>query len=177
MKIYAIRHGETDWNKLKKAQGQTDIELNENGIKQAMEAKKIIQKLDIELIIASPLKRAHKTAEIVSDGKIKIVLDDRLKERGFGNFEGENTEIMPWEELYNCEINISRNNIEPVNDLLRRTKSLLSEIKENYSEKNVLIVTHGGTLRAINANINGIPESKTLAGQGFNNCEIREFNI
>ncbi len=177
MKIYAMRHGETDWNVEHKAQGQTDIELNNHGIEQALEAKKIVQNLDIDLIISSPLKRARKTAEIVSDGKIKIIFDDRIKERYFGNFEGADSQMMPWEDLYNCEKNLSYDNIEPVNDLLKRVESLLAEIKEKYSDKKVLIVTHGGTLRAVNACINGIPESKTLAGQGFNNCEIREFNI
>lgn len=177
MKLYTIRHGETDWNKLFKAQGQTDIELNETGINQAIQAKESVQKLNIDLIISSPLKRAAKTAEIVSDGKIKIILDDRLKERGFGKLEGTNSESMAWDEIYNCEKNLSHDNIEPVNDLLKRVESLLSEIKEKYSDKKVLIVTHGGTLRAVNACINGIPESKTLAGQGCKNCEIREFNI
>ena len=177
MKIYAIRHGETEWNKLKKAQGQTDIELNETGITQALQAKETIHTYNIDLIISSPLKRARKTAEIIADGKIEIVFDDRLMERCFGKLEGANTEIMPWEDLYNCQKNLSYDNIEPVNDLLKRVESLLLEIKEKYSDKNVLIVTHGGTLRAVNACINGIPESQTLAGQGFNNCEIRELNI
>ena len=103
MKIYAIRHGETDWNKLKKAQGQTDIELNKNGINQALQAKEIIQKLDIDLVIASPLKRARKTAEIICDGKFDIIFDTRLQERSFGKFEGTSSDEMLWEELYNTE--------------------------------------------------------------------------
>ncbi|MBE5813237.1 MAG: histidine phosphatase family protein [Clostridiales bacterium] len=177
MKIYAIRHGETDWNVEKRAQGQTDIELNENGIKQAVAAKELVQQLNPDVIISSPLKRAHKTAEIVADGKIKIILEDRLKERCFGDFEGTEIATMPWEEFYHCEKNLSNGNMETVLDLLKRVKNVLTEIKEKYSDKTVLIVTHGGTLRAINACINGIPESKTLAGQGFKNCEIREFNI
>lgn len=177
MKLYAIRHGETDWNKLKKAQGKTDIELNENGISQALIAREIIQKLNIDLIISSPLKRASKTAELVADDKIKIIFDNRLEERGFGNLEGTNTEEICWQDLYNCEKNLSNDNIEPVNYLLKRVNSILEEVKEKYSDKSILLVTHGGTLRAINACINGIPESKTLAGQGFSNCEIREFNV
>ena len=177
MKIYAMRHGETDWNVEKRAQGQTDIELNENGIKQAVAAKELVQQLNPDVIISSPLKRAHKTAEIVADGKIKIILEDRLKERCFGDFEGTEIATMPWEEFYHCEKNLSNGNMETVLDLLKRVKNVLTEIKEKYSDKTVLIVTHGGTLRAINACINGIPESKTLAGQGFKNCEIREFNI
>ena len=48
--------------------------------------------------------------------------------------------MMPWEDLYNCEKNLSYDNIEPVNDLLKRVESLLAEIKEKYSDKKVLIV-------------------------------------
>ena len=84
---------------------------------------------------------------------------------------------MPWEDLYNCEKNLSYDGIEPVNDLIKRCKNFLKETTEKHSEKTVLIVTHGGTLRAINACINGIPESKTLAGQFCGNCELVEYNI
>ena len=139
MKIYAIRHGETDWNKLNKAQGQTDIELNKTGINQAIVARDSIQKLNIDLIISSPLKRAAKTAELVSDGKLEIIFDDRLKERYFGKLEGTNAELMAWQDLYDCNKNLSHDNIEPVNDLLKRVESLLIEIRQKYSDKNIII--------------------------------------
>lgn len=177
MKLYAIRHGQTDWNLEQRAQGQTDIELNETGIKQALQAKEAIKSLKIDLIISSPLKRAYKTAEIISNGKIEITTDARLMERCFGKFEGTKTDIMPWEDLYNCEKNLSYDDIEPVNDLIKRCKNFLIEINEKHSNKTILIVTHGGTLRAINACINGIPENKTLAGPFCGNCELVEYNI
>lgn len=177
MKIYIMRHGETDWNLAKKAQGQTDIELNEAGINQALEAKETIKKFNIDLIISSPLKRAKKTAELVSNSNIEILFDKRLQERCFGDLEGSNTDTMDWENIYNCEKNISSNNIEPVSDFLNRVNDFLKEIKIKYPNKRLLIVTHGGTLRAVNACINGIPATKTLAGQGYHNCEIREFDI
>ena len=56
MKIYAIRHGLTDWNKLGKIQGVSDIELNEIGIEQAKEAAKKISEYNFDLILSSPLK-------------------------------------------------------------------------------------------------------------------------
>ena len=57
MKVYVIRHGQTDWNLAQKTQGKTDIELNETGIKQAIKAKDEINKCDIDLIYCSPLKK------------------------------------------------------------------------------------------------------------------------
>ena len=177
MKLYAIRHGETDWNVEHKAQGQTDIELNENGINQAMAAKVAVHNLDIDFIISSPLKRAAKTAEILSDGKYEIIYDERLKERSFGDIEGKKLNDINFEELNNCEKNLSIYNIEPVNSVLNRVNNFLIEIKTKYPNKSLLIVTHGGTLRALNACINGIPENKILKSQGYQNCEIREFII
>ena len=56
MKIYVMRHGQTDWNLAGKAQGRTDIELNDTGIEQAKQAKKQIDNYKIDLIICSPLK-------------------------------------------------------------------------------------------------------------------------
>ena len=111
LKIYAIRHGETDWNIERRAQGQTDVELNQNGINQAIAAKKAVQRLDIDFIISSPLKRAVKTAEILSDGKYEIIFDERLKERCFGNIEGTKLNDVNFEEIYNTELNLSTYNI------------------------------------------------------------------
>jgi broad specificity phosphatase PhoE len=177
MKLYVIRHGETDWNIEKRAQGQTDIELNQNGINQALEAKQIVQNLDIDLIISSPLKRAAKTAEILSEGKYEIIYDDRLKERCFGDIEGKRLEDINFEEIYNVDLNLSIYNIEPINDLFTRLNNFLSNIKTKYNDKTILLVSHGGVLRTLTACIEGIPKTRTLASQGYKNCEIREFNI
>ena len=66
MKIYVVRHGQTNWNVKGKIQGKSDIELNEKGIEQAKELKELIKNYDINLIISSPLKRAKQTAEIIN---------------------------------------------------------------------------------------------------------------
>lgn len=90
MKLLLTRHGQTDWNVAGKVQGTTDIELNEIGKKQAEETGKKLLNYDIDIIISSPLKRAKKTAEIIRENRnIPILLDDGLKERCFGKFEGK----------------------------------------------------------------------------------------
>ena len=91
MKIYYIRHGQTDWNLARKMQGgETEKELNSTGIEQAKQTKKQIDNYKIDLIICSPLKRARKTAEIVNeDKKCKIIYNKALEERGYGDFEGK----------------------------------------------------------------------------------------
>ena len=67
MKIYVIRHGQTDWNVAGKCQGRTDIELNETGIEQAKQAKEQLKNYNIDQIICSPLKRTRKIDIYVPD--------------------------------------------------------------------------------------------------------------
>ncbi len=81
MKLYIIRHGETDWNKEKRLQGQSDTQLNEYGIELARITGEALKYVHFDYIFSSPLKRAYKTAELIRmDRPVKIVTDDRLKE-------------------------------------------------------------------------------------------------
>ena len=95
MEILLTRHGQTEWNALKKVQGKADIELNKNGIEQANNIKVILKNENIDLIVCSPLTRAMQTAKIInSDRNLPMVFDERLSERDFGEFEGmSNTEF------------------------------------------------------------------------------------
>ena len=65
--IYIVRHGQTDWNVEGRNQGRTDIELNETGIKQAEEIAKKLEGKKFDMVFSSPLKRAYKTAQIISN--------------------------------------------------------------------------------------------------------------
>lgn len=88
MKLYLVRHGETSWNIGRKVQGQTDIPLNETGVRQAEKVREELKDEVFGVCYCSPLMRARRTAEIVVDGRVEIVIDDNLKERGFGELEG-----------------------------------------------------------------------------------------
>lgn len=183
MKIYIIRHGQTDWNLQRKIQGTSDIELNSTGISQAEEARKIVKDLDIDFIICSPLKRTKKTAEIINkDKNLKIIYDENFVERGFGDYEGviiqkDKMDIFNSQIFFDLNLNLDTNNVEPIGRVLERVTKRLDEIKKVYDGKNILIVTHGGVARAINAYFNGIPEDGIILSTNLNNCEIREFNL
>ncbi|MGV8996477.1 MAG: histidine phosphatase family protein [Parvibaculaceae bacterium] len=87
--FYFLRHGETDWNVDGRAQGQSDIPLNERGIEQARAAAKIVQRLGIKNICTSPLSRAHETARLSAEvSGIQMTVIDDLKECSFGEAEG-----------------------------------------------------------------------------------------
>ena len=88
--FYYLRHGETDWNLERRAQGHNDIPLNATGIAQAHAAKAPLGRCDIVTICCSPLARARVTAEIVNETlRRPLVVIDDLKECGYGIKEGQ----------------------------------------------------------------------------------------
>lgn len=170
MKIYVTRHGQTDWNVQGKTQGRTDIELNEVGIKQAKQTKEELKNVDIDLIICSPLKRAKQTAEIINGGRnIPIIFDNQIIERNFGEFEGEK---IKFDEFWDYNVTQKYQKAETIQDIISRISNFLDKIKEEYKDKNVLLVTHGGVSIAINCYFKGIPEDGKLINYCLHNCEV-----
>ena len=99
LKVYLLRHGLTDWNKLRRVQGSSDIPLNEEGRRVARLTAEGMRDMPIDLVYSSPLKRARETAEIICAGRdVPIVFDERIREIGFGEFEG-----VTWPEIYENE--------------------------------------------------------------------------
>ena len=79
MRIYLIRHGETDQNKVKCLQGRTDIELNEYGRELAYKTAEGLKEIKFDMIFTSPLKRARETAEIIRGNRnIPILIEERI---------------------------------------------------------------------------------------------------
>ena len=181
MKIFITRHGQTEWNALGRLQGRKDIELNEVGKEQALTTGEKIKDEKIDIIITSPLKRARKTAEIINETvKCNIIFEDSLKERGYGIFEGMirkeiNDELINSDILNNYYINKEYKEIETIQSLCSRVWKLLDNLKPKYKDNNILLVTHGGTIRAINGYFNGINEKGIIDNPGLKNCEIKFY--
>ena len=70
MKLYMIRHGETDWNKTRQLQGKSDIPLNDFGRKLAAETAEALKDVPFHLVITSPLSRARETALIIKGDRV-----------------------------------------------------------------------------------------------------------
>ena len=91
MIVYIVRHGETDWNRVRRVQGHTDIELNDYGRKLAEETAEGMKEIRLDLCFTSPLKRAKETALIVlGDRQIPVYDEPRIEEISFGRYEGVN---------------------------------------------------------------------------------------
>lgn len=176
MKIYVIRHGQTEWNVLKKVQGKADISLNEKGIEQAIQTKKELDNEKIDLIICSPLKRAKETAQIINENRnIPIIFDDRISERDFGEFEGMPTTEFDFEGFWSYKANKEYSRAENIVKFFKRIYNFLDSIKKEYPNKNVLIVSHGGVSIPIKCYFSEIPDMYSLLGLCLGNCEIAKY--
>lgn len=179
MKIYVVRHGETDWNKKGFYQGNTDIPLNEEGKRQALVVKEKLKNIKIDLIISSPLRRAKETAQIISNGEIKLITDSLIVERELGEYEGSHVNDKGYNaSLYwDYKLNSNEKQVEPLKDLLNRAQIFIEDIKQKYDDKTLLIVSHGATIRAINYIINGYTEDEDFLKFDVRNCSLFEYNI
>lgn len=177
MKLYLARHGETDWNLEHKAQGQVDIPLNATGIKQAEGLRDKLKSYDFDVCYCSPLKRAAQTARIVVDGRSEIIFDNNLKERSFGRLEG--TDHRTWNiDDYDRRLNTNRDEIEPIKDVLARSKKVLERLKaENPPDAKVLVVGHGTLFKTLHFNIIGYDDDTDFWSFHLKNGEIAEYDI
>lgn len=148
--LYLIRHGQTEWNKKSLIQGQRNIGLDEQGMKQAQQVAQFLKNEGIEKLYSSDLTRAYDTAAAIAaaSGINDIETCERLRERSFGQLEGKPAaslrDLVPnydtnWgsEALYNME------SLEVIQDrLLKR----LTEIMKESKGRKVVVVSHGAII-------------------------------
>ncbi len=171
MKLYVIRHGETNMGK-NRVIATEDEPLNENGIEQAIAVGKELNKLNIEVIYCSPIERAKDTLKLFElDKNIPIIIDNRLKERNMGIYEKVSFEDLDWKEFWSYNSDNKYTNLESMKSVYKRVSNFLDEIKKN--NKDTLIVTHGGVSRAIYWYFNGFDNSFFEC----ENCKIYEYTI
>jgi len=154
--IYLVRHGETDWNSQGMIQGIVDIPLNEKGRKQASIIAEELVNVEFDVVFSSPLSRARETCEIIHKGD--IILDNRIAEKGHGDFEGLTRDAFPFYDLWCTNKNLTLGNVEPMIDFEKRIFDFFDEIVEKYPNKNILVVCHGGVIRAAKGYFNGKPQ-------------------
>ena len=181
MKIIAVRHGQTDWNALGKIQGNMDFPLNEKGREQAHQTAQLLQPGTVDVVMASTLKRAVETAEIISEQlgiNGEVIKDKRLCERDFGDYDGLPFKDVDILALRSYNANVAIPNGETIREVAARVFECLDEIIRKYSGKNVLLVLHGHVIRAALWYFEGFPSAET-EDPSFDiaNCAVYEFEV
>ncbi len=150
--IILIRHGETEWNKVKKYQGHMDIELNDSGRQQAGEAARELANLEIDYFASSDLKRARETAEIIASFHENNVSEfQELREMNFGDWEGKGFEEIKDENSLDFQkwikdpIKYSPPSGESLEGFQERVLQGFNKILQKGFKRNV-IITHGGVI-------------------------------
>ena len=174
--IYFTRHGWSEWNEANKICGVTDIPLTEKGRAQARELgqKCLDEKLDFDTILASPLKRAYETAEIVAEMTGKPLLTEpRLIEQNFGRFEGtprDGEEFKKMKEVFTYRYDGG----ESMMMMAQRIYNLLDDLKtRNHT---YLLVAHNGISRVVNSYFHEMTNEE-YAAFGIKNCGILRFDF
>jgi probable phosphoglycerate mutase len=154
--LYLARHGETDWNRAGRWQGHTDIPLSEIGRAQAQALAAGLRGRGIAEVHASDLLRAAGTAEIIADalGLAAVRVDARLRERGFGCFEGLTRDECAarhpdaWAR-YLADRRATPPGGEPQAAVVARIVAALTDIARapRAAEAATLVISHGGTIR------------------------------
>lgn len=165
MKIYLVRHGETDWNKQLIIQGRTDNQLNQIGRDQAAEIARFFQDKNIDLVISSSLSRAIETATIAIHSP--DLIDDGFIERDFGALDGDLVE-----NFYKTVDLTTVENYENDDRLIKRVKSALFSYYNQ--DQQVAIFTHSHVLKTIR--VIAEPENYSYASV-IKNCAILEIEI
>lgn len=169
--LYCIRHGETDWNKENRYQGQCDIPLNGTGRSQATDNGRKLATLTLDFkkidFIASPLSRARETMERIrtelSIAPGNYTVDDRLKEVHYGVWEGQLLRDL----TENDAKGLAARKADPYNWRPEKGESysdLLNRVVEwlNSVERDAVVVTHGGVSRVLRCHALGLDPQTLL---------------
>jgi len=169
LRIYFVRHGETVWNTLKIFQGRSNSPLTELGVEQAKKLSQHLKDVDFKKVYSSPQDRALQTTKLLlGDKNMEITTIDEFQEINMGNVEGipreefEKNYPIEYHNFWNnaSDYNPSAYNGESYEEILHRVKLGLEKLIMENNDGNILVISHGVTLKAIFnvINENGIDE-------------------
>lgn len=188
MKLYAIRHGQTEWNHARLLQGQKGSDLDEEGILLAEMTADALKDVHFDLCYTSPLIRARHTAEIIMKycPDSPIIDEQRIQEISFGVWEGKSVKPgqmeIPLERYRSFHQNpnhyIPPEGGETIADVVRRCRDFYQELIHNpeLQDKTILISTHGCAIRGFMNNVYDNKEDYWHGGVPMN-CAVSIIEV
>jgi broad specificity phosphatase PhoE len=181
-RVVLLRHGESTWNEQKLVQGQLDdARLSAKGRSQASAVAETLRDYDFKWIVTSDLTRARETAAIVDDALgLEVAIAPALRERSYGVYEGR-----PMSELPSSMTGIDNGRVvdasarpeggESLDDLYERCAKFVDSLRAAGNDR-LLLVTHGGTIRALRAYCEGLV-MQDLEWDRVSNCSVWPIDI
>lgn len=170
MRLYIIRHGETQWNKQGRIQGKLDTDLTPDGVQQAKNVAKRLKTVRFDAAYSSPLKRARDTAEYIlaeQQQPLQLHFDDTLMELGYGAWQGLSFAQVMERDPENWFLNRyspSLMHIEGADSVVERVaqaRTFVQSIYAQYPNGTVLITSHAFAIRILMAACMGLPIEAT----------------
>lgn len=180
-RLHLVRHGVTKWNQVRRFQGHTDVPLSDEGQQQAMLTADRMASMPITVCFSSDLSRAYETARPIADQLgIELLASFDLREANKGSLEGKyrdpDTGMLGDESHYHDENDLDARppGGESIVDLGERSERFfqhLTSIESGLPPGEILLVSHGGTMRTMLAILLGFPISAGVSFH-FDNCGI-----
>jgi len=180
--LYVVRHGQTVWNVERRFQGWLDSPLTESGEKCATDLRNQLSHIHFDACYASTSPRAYKTLELIlPNKKDDYRMDERLLEIRLGAWQGmTHTQIedkypVELELFYDDPANFNLEEAETFNEVYSRVKSFIDDVVANQETSNVLIVTHGVTLKLAQLIFDGAPLGDLVNYNVAHNAQVHHY--
>ncbi|MDF7638125.1 histidine phosphatase family protein [Lactobacillus sp. ESL0791] len=184
MEIVFVRHGQTALNKKNYLQGASvNLSLDEDGRKYAEKAAAHFDPSEFDVVYSSPLKRAVETAKIFTKGQRDIILDERLTEFDFGEWDAKSLPeirkkypdaIDPWGKVNKHFIKYAKKG-ETFPDFDKRCGVFLDDMAQKYPENKVLVICHGTLIRMMAAHY--LTHGDMNHFETIDNCALVKFSV
>lgn len=179
MKITVVRHGETEGNIARIVQSRTGGRLTENGKLQAQVLADQLNSECFEVVYCSTLDRCIETADILISNhpEVEVIYSDELIERGLGVYEGRPWADVPWESIEGNNLHKKLSQGESWIEVEKRIETFINTLLEEFPDKHILIVTHGGVIKAFNALISDVTLRQAVDTKVVSNASALTWDI
>jgi broad specificity phosphatase PhoE len=154
-------HGTTTDNEDNKSSGWNDVKLSDLGVQQSKDLTKLTEDMAFDAVFTSDLSRAIDSANLTWGDKFLTLADKRLRECNYGDFNGEDSDIV--EPLQEKSINVPMSNGESYEDVKARISDFLDSIRQEYDGKHIAIVAHKAPQLALDVLLKGMTWDEAFA--------------
>lgn len=175
MKITLVRNAETEEDFLKRIQGRKNILLNDTGRRESKRLRDKIRDKNYDYCFMSPLVRCVETAMILIGDRVEMIPENRISDRDTGEYEGKDSSSYNSKKYWDYDLNASDCGVESIKDLCLRCEDFFNYLLKNYSDKDILIVTHAANFRILRHLLLKHKLSGNLLDGEISNCQFEEY--
>ena len=177
MRVTLVSQAQTEENYIGEIEGRRNVLLNDTGRREVLRLKMRLSNYNYDVCFSSPLTRCMETALVSVGDRVKIIPEDRLIEREFGELEGINVDDYNAYKYWDYNLNKTDFGVEGIQDLFKRCEEFINYLKSNYDKEDIIIITHVEVYRSLRHLLLGHKlEGKMLDGR-IVNCQVENFEI